>query len=465
MVAASVPSFAEVQNVKVSGDVTARGFYRRDLDLHNEKNAKEKSFDRDNFFMSTVGLNVAADLTENVSAMLRLTNERDWNLTGTTSNAEDFALSQGYVTLKELFYSPLTVRVGRQPIVWGRGFVLGSNLFPGVNGRGDDVHGAISADEFTDFTAFDAVRATLDLSGVAGLGTPLSLDYVYIRSDENDVGANDDVTLQGANLSARFESWNSEMETYFLNKRDNSSATATNDNHGSLSTLGVRGSVQPVEGSSVWGELAYQFGDEVTDPAGILLAGKSHQAWAANLAAEYTFADVPTTPKVGVEWRYYSGKNREGYTSGWATIAPGYFTTVLREFQTPSSVVGFYPNDQQFMARDGISSGAGTASGSNQNEFAVFGSLKPIEDLTIAPRLSWFFLPVGAIPVGPGAGGQRTKDRKHYAGMEWDTILTYDYTDDVQLGFIYALFAPGNVYRSPNDSTAQELISSVSVKF
>ena len=254
------------------------------------------------------------------------------------------------------------------------------------------------------------------------------------------------------------------METYFLNKRDQASATPTNDNHGSISTLGVRGSVQPVEGSSVWGELAYQFGDEVIDAAGVLTTGKSHQAWAADLAAEYTFADVPTTPKAGVEWRYYSGKDRDGARAGWATIAPGYFTTVLREFQTPSSVVGFYPNDQLF-SRLGSNNLAGTASGTNQTEFAFYGSLKPIEDLTIAPRISWFFLPVGAFPIGPGFGGQRVEKRKHYAGMEWDTILTYDYTDDVQLGFIYALFAPGNVYRSPNDSTAQEMISSVSVKF
>jgi len=471
MVVGSVPSFAEVQNVKVSGDVTARGFYRRNLDLHDEGSSNTASFDTDHFFMSTIGLNVAADLTENVSAMLRLTNERDWNLTSTSSSSEDIALSQGYVTVKELFYSPLTLRVGRQPIVWGRGFVLGSNLFPGVNGRGDDLHAAISANEFTDFTAFDAVRATLDLSGVAGLGTPLSLDYVYIKSDENSVADNDDVNLQGANLGARFESWNSEMETYFLNKRDSSSGTSKNDNDGSISTLGVRGSVQPVEGASVWGELAYQFGDEVTDPAGVLPAGKSHQAWAANLAAEYTFAEIPTTPKVGVEWRYYSGKDLDGATAGWATIAPGYFTTVLREFQTPRSVAGFYPNDQTFFSRLSGPTGAGTASGTNQNEFAVYGSLKPIEDLTIAPRLSWFFLPVGAFPLGPpsfgepSGSGQRTDKRKHYAGMEWDTIVTYDYTDDVQFGFIYALFAPGNVYRSPNDATAQEMISSVSVKF
>ena len=49
--------------------------------------------------------------------------------------------------------------------------------------------------------------------------------------------------------------------------------------------------------------------------------------------------------------------------------------------------------------------------------------------------------------------------------MEWDTVVTYNYTDDVQFGVIYGLFLPGSVYRSPTDAAAQELITSVSVKF
>ena len=36
LLAASVPSFAEVQNVKVGGDVTIRSFWRKNLDLNDE---------------------------------------------------------------------------------------------------------------------------------------------------------------------------------------------------------------------------------------------------------------------------------------------------------------------------------------------------------------------------------------------------------------------------------------------
>jgi len=468
LVLVSMPSFAEVQNVRVGGDVTVRGFWRSNLDLHDEGGAREGGnatlLDRDNFFMQTTAVNIGADLTENVSATLRLVNERDWDSTGAEATG-DVDLSQAYLTIKELFYSPLTVRLGTQPIVWGRGFVLGSNLFPSVNSLGNDRNASITANEFTDFTAFDAIRATLDLSNLGGLNLPLTADYVYIKIDENTAGASDDVNIQGVNLSSRLDAWNSEVEAYYLNKRDKTTTPAgSSTKTGSVNTLGFRGSTQPVEGAYLYGELAYQSGRRPVDPAGVLTTGDSVQAWATNLGAEYTLANVATTPKIGGEWRFYSGKKAfsghrrgdgaggtllaEGAAGGWVPVAPGYFRTALREFQTQSTVAGFYANDQANV----------TSAATNQHELAVYGGFSPIEDLTIAPRLSWFWLDVGSIAT-------RGAKRESYVGAEWDTLVTYNYTEDVQLGLIYALFAPGSVFRTPNDSTAQELITTVSVKF
>lgn len=459
----SVPGFAEVQNVKVGGDVTVRAFVRSNLDLHESDNVSGAPSlnEHDRFLMSTVGVNVGADLTENVSAFIRLANERDWNVDGTATG--DFDLSQAYITLKELFYSPLTLRVGAQPIVWGRGFVLGSNLIPGIVNGGGDRNRAITADEFTDFTAFDAIRATLDLSGAAGLNLPLTVDAVYIKSDENNTGIADDVNLAGVNVGAHFDDMNAEAETYFLNKNDRSSSGVNQVNHGSVNTWGIRGSAKPVSGSYLYGELAYQFGERATDPSGVMTAGDRQQAWAANFGGDYTFADVAWTPKLGGEWIFYSGKNVDGAVWGWDPIARGYFTTALREFQGS----GFYPPDQGCFA-NGTTGSSCTGSATNQHQLSLYGSFKPIEDLTIAPRLSWFFLPVGALPdssAGFAGTATRVSKRKGYAGAEWDTQVTYNYTDDVQFGLIYALFVPGNAYRSPTEATAQEWITSVSVKF
>ncbi len=450
------PSFAEVQNVKVGGDITVRSFFRSNLDLSDHNGALD---DHEDFLMSTVGLNVGVDLTENVSAFVRLANERDWNVAAVGAagtNARDLALSQAYITLKELFYSPLTVRIGQQPIVWGRGFVLGSNLIPGTVNRGGDLHNSITANEFTDFTAFDAIRGTLDLSGVAGM--PLSIDTVYGKLQENMVGANDDVNLMGVNVGTKFDAAHSEMEAYYLNKRDRNASYGSSHNAGSVSTMGVRGSAAPVEGSYLYGELAYQFGTRATDPSGVLIAGDAQQAWAFDLGAEYTAKSVAMTPKLGAEWIFWSGKDVDGAVAGWDPIARGYFTTPLREFQTGSTVTGFYPNSQTCFANGVVAGTACTGAYTNQHQFSLYGSVKPLEDLTIAPRLSWFVLDKGAIPV---AGSKR----RGFAGTEFDTVVTYNYTDDVQFGVIYGMFAPGSAYRTPNDSVAQELISSVGVKF
>ena len=315
LVLVSMPSFAEVQNVRVGGDVTVRGFWRSNLDLHDEGGAREGGnatlLDRDNFFMQTTAVNIGADLTENVSATLRIANERDWDSTGVEATG-DVDLSQAYLTIKELFYSPLTLRLGTQPIVWGRGFVLGSNLLPSVNALGNDRNASITANEFTDFTAFDAIRATLDLSNLGGVNLPLTADYVYIKVDENAAGGSDDVNIQGVNLSSRFDALNSEVEAYYLNKRDKTTTPAgSSTKTGSVNTLGFRGSTQPVEGAYLYGELAYQSGRRPVDPAGVLTTGDSVQAWATNLGAEYTLANVATTPKIGGEWRFYSGKEAQ----------------------------------------------------------------------------------------------------------------------------------------------------------
>ncbi len=455
--AASVPSFAEVQNVRVGGDITVRGFLRQNLDLNEGEGGSATAAvldDEDAFVQHTTGLNVGADLTENVSAFVRIVSERDWNLggtAGTSTAAGDIDISQSHITLKNFFYLPGDVRIGTQPITWGRGFVLGSNLIPGVVGFDGDRNSAISADEFTDFTAFDAARATFDFSGNAAVDLPITLDLVYIKGDENNPGSPDDVNIMGFNVGSKFDSMNGEAEMYYLNKRDKS---PTNNKDGSINTIGVRGSGSPVEGSSVYGELAYQFGTIGTDATGHHAAGTAQQAWAMNLGADYMLADVQMTPKIGAEWIFFSGKDNNGAAAGWDPIARGYFTTALREFQN----VGFYLPDQTCF-RNGTTTAANcTGSATNQHQLSLYGSLKPLEDLTVAPRLSWFILDVGALPV---AGSKRNS----FAGTELDVVTTYNYTDDVQLGLIYGLFLPGSVYRTPTDSTAQELISSVSVKF
>lgn len=451
VLAAGMPSFAEVQNVKVGGDITVRAFHRENLDLQDQSGA----LDGQDFFMTTTGVNVGADLTENVSTFIRLANERDWNLDGTATG--DVDLSQAYITLKELFYSPLTLRVGTQPIVWGRGFVLGSALIPNTLTNGNDRNAAITANEFTDFTAFDAIRATVDLSSFTG-SMPLTADYVYIKLNENLTGTADDVNLQGVNFSTKLDAAHTELEAYFLNKLDRAGTTPNINKNGQVSTFGLRGSSMPADGLSLWGELAYQFGRRGTNAAvgdiTTVPTGSPFQAWATDWGVEYTLTDVAMKPKAGAEWIFWSGKDSDGAVAGWDPIARSYFTTALRDFQV-ASAAGFYATAQP----------GDTSAATNQNEISFWGGLKPVEDLSATSRLSFFWQAVGSVPVNAVLGTRADGERKSYAGAEWDNQLVYDYTDDVQLGFLWGIFFPGSVYHAGFNSTAQELVSTVSVKF
>jgi hypothetical protein len=478
LLVAGTPGFAEVQNVRVGGDITVRGIHQENMDLHAETGGGTDAElnDSDDYLMTTTGVNIGADLTENVSAFIRLANERNWGNEPTGSDSAstakgDFDISQAYITLKEFFYSPLTLRIGTQPIQWGRGLVLGSNLLPSVvstTGAGGDRNSSISAEQFTDFTAFDAIRATLDLSGVTG-SVPVTADYVYIKLDENRIGEDDDVNVQGINFSTRFDEMSSELEAYYLNKRDKSRTNA--QNRGSVSTMGIRGSTQPVQGSYIYGELALQYGKRGTvldggySGAGNNISGTGAQGWLANFGAEYTLADIATTPKLGWEWIYYSGSDTDGAFQGWDPVAPSYFGSLIRAFQIRDGLTGLYP-----LAQTGVTSGF-----TNQHQFGLYGGLKPIEDLSVDSKLSWFVLGVGAVqPTSPGGDG----DRNRFLGTEWDSSVTYNYTDDVQLGLSYGLFMPGNVFRDAGNAdgagnsaplagrnTAQQLMTTVSVKF
>lgn len=487
LLAVSVPSFAEVQNVKISGEVTVRGFYRKNLRLAEDvfngvggnsttvvdtsPSSATSDFGPagDSFFQQLTALNVTADLTENVSSELRLINQKVWTGFGLNANnaavsdaANAVDISLANVTLKELFYAPLTVKIGRQRLWFGRGFIVGSRLLNGDTDPGQN----LAADEYTDQTGFDAIRGTLDLSSMTG-SIPVIVDGVYAKVNDRVISGNndttssaDDLNLTGVNIGAKFSRWNSEAEAYYWNKHDAGNNTANSGNlrkDSDANTMGLRGSFAPLEGASVWSELAYQWGHRITssitfDAEGA--AGDPYQAWAMDLGADYTAKGVAWTPTIGGEWIFYSGAEAGGIAiGGWDAVYRGRYTSLIREFQG----AGFYMPAQSGATVNGTYNNV-TNSTTNEHQFALHATVKPLEDLSVDNRVTWF-------TTDTGIRATRTGKRKSYLGTEWDVNTMYNYTDDVQLGLIYGVFWPGNVFRTPYDDVAQELVSSVSVKF
>ena len=227
-------AYAEVQNVKVSGDIDVKGVARNNFDLAKSQvygiTGAANYDDRESNFLTITRVRVDADLTDNVSTTVRLLNERNWNgegtttagaagdnkgqtlantniglNTGITTQESQIDLDLAYATLKEFLYSPLSVTIGRQELHFGNDLIVGdpdTNIYSGKT--------SLSQGDLSARKAFDAISATLDYN-------PVVVDLVYAKVQEGNVNLNDDVTLRGIN--ARYDlNKNTTIEGYLFSK-------------------------------------------------------------------------------------------------------------------------------------------------------------------------------------------------------------------------------------------------------
>jgi hypothetical protein len=132
-VALIAPAFSAVENVKVGGDISIYGVLRGDFDIVGAPTGKNN--EDLHFFQTSARVYVSADLSDNVSAMVRLINERNWGYVNTLINPgnqryvntdTDIDLDLAYIQVKDLLTPGLNLTVGRQEIQLGEGLVVGS---------------------------------------------------------------------------------------------------------------------------------------------------------------------------------------------------------------------------------------------------------------------------------------------------------------------------------------------------
>jgi hypothetical protein len=432
-------AYAEVQNIKVSGDIQALGVFRSNYDLEDESWAlpqgiglnpdNRRAEDDDSFFQSIVRLRVDADLTDNVSATVRLANLREWDVQN--AGLEDIYVDLAYVTLKEMLYSPLTLIVGRQELLYGTGLIVGPGLF-------QDPDGSIKYDDLSPLHGFDAVRAILDYD-------PWTLDLVLAKMTESDDAARaagtqnegSDIDLYGANLGYKFASYEAEIEGYLWYKRDEAYALSINlagspsngrtFEENKVYTAGLRGSVVPIENLTLKGEVAGQWGeisDQQAGPDDNPLE-RDRQALLGNVAGEYEFADTRFTPTLGIEYLYLSGEEAEqnGDFESWDPMYRSRFSGSIRD-----ALENIYTTNDP----------GDTSGWTNQHSVKAFGSLdlgELVDGLTL--DLAYLHYWFAEEPIA-GADDE--------IGNEVTARLTYDYTEDVQFLLDGAWFIPGDYY-------------------
>ena len=220
----SIPAFSAVEKVKVGGDLTIYGVYRKNFDF--DKSSK----DNQHFFQTTARVYVSADLTDNVSAMIRLINERDWgkevNSRYSGANNTDVNLDLAYIKVKDIMTPGLTLTVGRQEIQIGEGLVVGS----AYSAADYKVENLVAPDLGVQ-KAFDAIKIDYESSAL-----PITLSGFMAKIEETIGGSGPgDITLYGASLLWKPENFT--VEPYYV-----AQITAFEDkgNEFDLSTAGIR---------------------------------------------------------------------------------------------------------------------------------------------------------------------------------------------------------------------------------
>lgn len=417
-------AYAEVQNVRVSGDINA-WYQARNLNLVRTGT--------DSAFASIARVRVDADLTDNIAATVRLLNERYWGnetaLSPTNSgNATDVAIDLAFVTVKEFLYSPLTVTVGRQDLRFGNAMIVGDPDTDNQATSASAFGGATRDPDLSVRKAFDAIRATLNYD-------PLKIDAIYSQVNEGVLTSNDDTTLYGVNANYALDD-KTTVEGYYFAKHTGRS-NAVNKKPDSVDVFGARVVTMPIDNLSFQLEGAYQTG-KIANTAYV-----TRRAWAVETGAEYMFKDVKFTPSAAAGYAYFSGQKKAD-NKKYTTWDPMY-------------------EDQKY--GDIANAMFDT---SNVHVALISGSMKATEDVTlIASGYGfWWDKKFGEYATATTRRGQAYIMRHNkYAGTELDLKAVYDYTEDVQLSLLGGMLFPGNSFDKQNDAAASEVIGSMKVVF
>ncbi len=446
-------AFAAVENIKVSGDIGTTAV-NRDLSLGMVQPGMGTA-DAEEFIFSQVRLRFDADLTEGVSAVIGLLNERVWGRENGFWDEDQVSLDLAYVELREFLYQPLTIRVGRQPLRYGNGLIVGD---PDTN-QGSGRLGAVALSDalFGDLSlrkSFDSIRAILDYA-------PYTIDIVYAKLQEMTTNINDDRNLVGINVNYEWASYNGVTEGYIWHYRNNAVSLAGTpivvpwptqplEDQAKTWIIGSRFQYDPNDNWTLGLEGAYQFGD-----IAITVWPNTYQhlsAFAAQGSAEYRFLN-DYNAKLGLSYTYLSGDDdvTDGAHTAWQPIAEDQTPGEIINMLLPSSGAQVISVSGSMMPREDITTGIA---------YYYVGLTEKINYDGVVTALTPRYGPIAALGNGYNIEGNKTD-----FGSEIDTFFLYDYTEDVQIKLTSAYFIPGGFFHSENNDIAYSFKAGLSVDF
>ncbi len=442
----AMPAFASVQNIKVSGDLENSWVSRGGFDF-----GVGTSDMTQNDVLTQLRLRVDADLTDNVSVVVRLLNERTWGSDVSTDGGIDVDLA--YIEMREMLYSPLTVTIGRQVLYYGNGLILG-------DGPNNETTSSLSsvAPDLSKVSGVDAIKAVLDYD-------PLTIDiFAAVVDDQDKQDKSDDVNLYGINANYAFnDSKGSVAEAYFFAKVDSSvtDSGSGNSNADTVFNPGIRLSSNVLDGLFLSGEIAYQFGKATSTTLPNTPLSIDRNALAVQLISSYALPFEKTkkySPTLVGSYTYLSGDSDNLGVNG----------TKENKYTAWDPMYEGQSGGKIYNALFDLT---------NCHIYSVALSAEVVEDVMAKATWSglWLDKKMSTSPWRPenvyAAGTITTvaaynvdQDKKAL-GNEFDLELTYDYTEDVVIGLNTGIYLPGSVFTEANDNAATQAILSVLVNF
>ncbi|HOO76970.1 MAG TPA: alginate export family protein [bacterium] len=397
--------WAEVQNVRLGGDIRIRSYYTKNL------NSVDSEDDHDDFYFRQLSrISSEADLTENVWAVATVEANGYWGqdlaFGGTKfKNDWDVNLAEAYIQLGEMFYSPVSFKAGRQYLNYGNGFLISSREW---------------------YYKFDAARLIFDFA-------PWTIDLVYSRLVESDwipgvADAGDDEDLFGMNLTYVADLWT--VEGYVFGIRDAYDEDYGTDKNAPIA-IGARFDASPLEAFDVWAEFVYELGTYQADP---LSDQQDYAAYGLDAGMVYVF-DVAWEPALALSYTMGSG---------------GKADDDKYKFFDPFFNYNYYGYAYSpYLSNIGILNA--------QISFLPSESMTLIGSFYYYAQMEKAMMVMGNPDMDNGGVDALTNGNDDYLGVEFDAILEYDYTEDVSAQLIGAWFKPGDAYEvvgndnSPDD--------------
>lgn len=433
-------TFADVQNIRISGDIRLRGYYLNSAGVDLAGGTFVQASGDTQLFTQRTRVSLAADLADHVLVVVTLKADGIWGQTaglGLAAGNKSWTvgMDEAYVQIRELFASPATLQVGRQYLNYGTGLIISS---------------------FDQAYNFDAGRLVLDYH-------PLTIDLVAAQLVNGQafvarpLGGQSDLLFLNAKYVDLRGSAIKDVEAYFGWASQTASHPhpfVLDPNGPSPMLVGLRTDLALATGLTASLEGAYEFGDTGL-PAGF---AQHLSALIANATVKYSPKGVPWSPTFNAAYTYTQG----GGSGGRHDFVPW------------------------FDMADGCNGYAFAPALSNIQIFNLGAAVKPCANTTLAVQGYYYlrtdrgsdvysnpntdiggpsFVNTTESAIGAGSAAAGILNSREL-GWETDVIFGYDYSRAVRGQLVYGAFiSDDHSFQGIAHHVVNEVRGELTVKF